>query len=120
MPESRSSTTTLFNPQLCSITHQSFNLNRTLSLAPVHLIRGSPAEMRSLSLLKVQPAGVLPLATDNSSVQQFTLDTGSNNSYALSSTTTGDGTVNFAVYKLSTDQPPQPDQVSQNPAHNSG
>jgi hypothetical protein len=56
--------------------------------------------MRSLSLLNVTPTKLVPTQGSATKVVQYTLDTASNNSYAITQRFSEDGTVDLAVFKL--------------------
>ncbi len=69
--------------------------------------------MRSLSLLRVTPTRLVPSPGSATKVVQYTLDTASNNSYAITQRFADDRTVDLAVFKLVKGDPA--DEVSTKP-----
>jgi len=71
--------------------------------------------MRSLSLINVTPTNLVPTPGSSSKVVQYTLDTASSNSYAITQRLSEDGTLDLAIFKLVTGQ--TNDEVSTNSLH---
>jgi len=71
--------------------------------------------MRSLSLLNVTPTKLVPTSGSATKVVQYTLDTASSNSYAITQRFSDNGTVDLAVFKLVESEPV--DEVSDSTHH---